>query len=118
MSRKTDWPVTEDDVRPARPDGTCFYCEVPLGGQHDPECVCRERQVVIDMTIRLVVEVPEAWDRENIEFKYNDSSYCLSNLMDTIEEADDRGCLCHCAKVDYVGEADDPTIAASPRPTS
>ena len=53
----TDDPVKPDDVRPARQDGTCFYCRAPLGSQHEAGCVIRRKTVVVDITMRLVREV-------------------------------------------------------------
>lgn len=87
--------VTSNDVRPARLDGTCFYCGAALGEEHRKGCVCRRRTVVVDITFRLVREVPEDWDVEQIEFSLNESSSCASNFIGELTDADsDEHCLC------------------------
>ena len=95
--------VTQDAVRPARPDGTCFYCREPLGGTHKAECVMRTRAVVVEMTVALIREVPVSWTAEDIEGSLNHSSWCASNVLDDIHEQD--GCLCHRAVFNYHSEA-------------
>jgi hypothetical protein len=115
MTRK-DWPVVASDVRPARPNGTCFYCEVALGDQHDPGCVIRTRTVVVEHLIRVVREVPEHWSQKDVEFHFGDSSWCAGNLVDDLDGLPDendvgagphqRTCLCdNLVRTDLIGEA-------------
>ena len=41
--REKDWnTVVADDLRPAGNGKDCFYCGIPLGGQHKDDCVIRE----------------------------------------------------------------------------
>lgn len=98
-----NWKVTEDDERPARPDGTCFYCKEPIGNEHKPDCVVRSRTVVIRFMVDVVVSVPENWDKTDIEFMYNEGSWCASNLVEMLKEK--PGCLCSCTEAEYVREA-------------
>ncbi len=102
----TSFKVKPEDVRPARPDGTCFYCRTPLGEEHAKGCVIRDRTIVVDVTFRLVRKVPEDWDEHDINFHMNDSSWCASNILGEIESVDleDR-CLCDRFSGTYVGEA-------------
>lgn len=73
MERKDTWVVKPDDERPARPDGTCFYCGEPIGGRHKAgECTRPHKSVVVDFTIRLPLLVPIVYDKEMIEDWYND----------------------------------------------
>lgn len=105
-------PITDDGIRPAGSPDKCFYCQSPKG-QHTAECVCVQRTVVIEMKIRLVVDVPEDWTVDNIEFKYNGSSHCLSNVFDQIageleylDNKEEGIChICHRAEAHYVREA-------------
>lgn len=58
--------VTENDERPARLDGTCFYCRQGIGKQHSKGCVCRDRSVVMTVTVELLVNVPEDYAPDDI----------------------------------------------------
>jgi hypothetical protein len=102
--------VGEDAVRPARPDGTCFYCRVPLGGEHNPECVMYEQTVVVEVISRIVVKGPAHWASQDFEFLYNESSSCANNviseLSDTADRLSDHGsCMCGHMEVRYLREA-------------
>lgn len=101
-----NWKVKPDDVRPARQDGTCFYCRVPLGGEHNKGCVIRTKTIVQDFTIRLVRRVPEDWDEHMADFHANDSSWCASNIVQDIQSIDtDARCLCDRTTGKFVREA-------------
>ena len=100
------WIVKPDDVRAARLDGTCFYCWVPLSGEHKKDCVIRQRTVDVEMTIRFPISVPEHWDVESIEFHRNDSTWCTDNVIPELEhEAERVGCLCMATTFRYLGES-------------
>ena len=101
-----DHPVKPDDVRPARQDGTCFYCRVPLGKQHNVGCVLRYKTIVVEVTMRLVRRVPEDWDANMIEFHMNDSSWCASNFIGEIQSVNTKErCLCDRTEGKFVREA-------------
>jgi predicted nucleic acid-binding Zn-ribbon protein len=86
--------------------GKCPYCGVKLGKEHSEGCVCRKRTVVIKATFEYAVEVPEFWDKSEIEFSRNDGSWCVDNALDELKRvAEHQGCLCHLAKFEYVREA-------------
>ena len=115
-------PNTDTGVRPAGPQDRCFYCSSPIG-EHKPDCVCLTRTVVLELKIRIVVEVPRNWDRHDIEFLYNESSHCIGNELKKIAKAvkdvpvsDDpdetvfvspNGCGCGCTEVIYLSEAEE-----------
>lgn len=99
--------VTRVDTRcdgAGRPD-KCFYCTAALGAEHDPECVCRVRSIVVRATVEYVVDIPEFWTVEQFEFHRNHSSWCAGNMLPELEFADEHGCLCHCTEIAYVREA-------------
>jgi hypothetical protein len=101
--------VKPDDVRPARPDGTCFYCHEALGSEHKWECVAATRPVVVRATIEYVIDVPRSWTAENIDFHRNDSSWCSGNLIDELERLDEHdGCLCNTTKFEYLRDYNGP----------
>jgi hypothetical protein len=104
--RREDWRVGAHGVRPAgRPDA-CFYCGSAVGDQHRQDCVIRSQTVVVRFSFDLVVDVPETWDRDNIEFKYNESSYCCDNLIEELEKTSTRvGCLCNLVEAEFIREA-------------
>jgi len=94
------WIVRPEDERPARRDGTCYYCHEPVGGRHDAECVIPQKEAEVTFQVRLRLSVPDAWDSERVLFYYNESSWCADNLADLIEDArqayDQQGtCLCN-----------------------
>jgi hypothetical protein len=92
---KRRFPVTQAQRAPARPDGTCFHCEVPIGGEHAAECPHRTKQVMIAATFTIPWTVPEHWDRQLIEFRLNESTFCADNLLDDLRQlAGQHGCLC------------------------
>lgn len=100
--------VSAEDTR-ARGYGVptkCFYCDGVPGGPHDGTCVCLERPVKIKLTLDLVIAVPRAWTKEQAEFRWNESTYCMDNILDHVERHKEvLGCLCSVAKIEYIGEA-------------
>lgn len=111
-----DWPVDKYGIRPAGKPDECFYCHEKVGTQHKSDCVIRSRTVVIELKLPLVVSVPEKWDVSNIEFKYGESSYCMNNIQDNIDnffshlntpnsQGETPVCLCGVAEVSYLREA-------------
>jgi hypothetical protein len=109
--KREDWTVGEEGVRPAGKPDECFYCHSKVGDQHAAECVIRKRTVVVEMTIKYVIDVPEAWDESNIEFHRNESSWCANNarqeLLELFDYVDKAGgsCLCDRVQYKYVREA-------------
>lgn len=97
------------DEREARRDGTCFYCREPIGGTHKANCIIPQRTVVVDFTIRLVTSEPEGSSKEDIEFHYNDASWCAGNVLAWLRRLfpdDDHGrCPCACTEAVFVREA-------------
>ena len=53
------YPVTAAAQRPARMDGTCFYCRQAIGEAHKPDCVLIVKKVRVRMTVEYDIEVPE-----------------------------------------------------------
>ncbi len=110
--RLESYPVTEEQInaRPSR-GRICFYCSQPVGAEHKPDCAMRKRTVVIKMTLEYVVDVPEHWTKENIEFHRNDGTWCSDNALGELEElskyleTSDKGCLCSAAEFEYLREA-------------
>lgn len=93
--RRSSYPVTDSDVRPARPDGTCFYCRTPLGQEHAQGCVCRDRTIVCRLTIELVQSIPEDWTPKQFEFIHNGNSWCADNELETaLKLANENECVC------------------------
>lgn len=109
MIHEETWIVTSEACRPARPDGCCFYCSVPVGGEHAEDCVLRRRTVVVESTIRWVTDVPEDWDAHDVEFYLNESSSCADNIVRRLFARlnDSSTGPCYCGRIDsvYIGEA-------------
>ncbi|MCD7996468.1 MAG: hypothetical protein LUH21_04460 [Clostridiales bacterium] len=106
--RRADWTVSKESVRPAGKQDRCFYCGELLGEQHSKECIIRSKTVVVDFTVRTVLSVPENWDEKQINFHYNDGTWCADNLLDELNNRSDK-CryLCDITKAKFIKEADE-----------
>lgn len=109
--------VKAADERPARQDGTCFYCRQPIGATHGDGCVIRSRTVLCEFKVTLVRHVPEDWDESRIAFHMNESSWCADNLILEMKEITDGRCLCGNVEGRFVREAteDDEKQFGAPR---
>lgn len=98
--------VTAAAQRPARKDGTCFYCSAPIGAEHKADCVLVSKTVRVRLLLEYDVHVPAFWDAADVEFHRNDSSWCRDSLIAELEElAQAKGCLCRAgAKFVFVRE--------------
>lgn len=107
MIKENTYVVRPKDERPARPDGTCFYCGKPIGDRHADDCVIPQKTCVVDFTIRLVTSEPAYWGEGDIEFHYNGSSWCADNLLGYLEEFQNNTGRCMCSLMDakFIREA-------------
>lgn len=107
MKKSTPWAVTSKDSAPAGLPDECFWCKEKIGKEHKPECVVRQRTVVIKIEWELVYKVPESWTEEDINFHLNESSWCSNNLARQIAkmEEDQDVDFCVFGGMDYVREA-------------
>lgn len=99
--------VTEKAMRPASKERRCFYCHQEISAEHADDCALINRKVRVKMTAEYEIEVPAHWDKEMIEFQRNDSSWCVSNAINELEELfgrDDGPCMCDIARFEFVGE--------------
>ena len=49
----------------------------------------------IEIKINLPMDFLQDWEKEQIEFYLNDSSYCCDNLIDLLQEYSKKyGCIC------------------------
>ena len=102
--------VTIDDTRSTgggrgSPD-KCFYCKGETHEQHEEHCVTLDRPVKLRVSFDIITIVPRSHDKHDIEFRYNESSYCADNMLDTLEQyGKANGCLCSVMSVEMVGEA-------------
>ncbi len=103
---RNNWIVDKFSIRPFGKQDECFYCHSKIGTEHKKDCVIRERIIKLRMTTDIVIDVPEFWDEEQINFHFNESSCCVSNILDKLEERDENHrCLCDCTSFEYIGEA-------------
>lgn len=97
--------VEPDDVRPARDDGTCFYCRRPLGSPHKDDCVIVCRWVDVTVTLKLRTEIPAYQSKEQAEFAWNEGIWCVDNLVHALASIeDDVDCFCGSADLRVDGE--------------
>lgn len=122
--------VTEKAMRPATPARECFYCNAPIGAEHEDSCVLVRKKIRLharvpipgdlDVDAEYVTQVPASWDAADIHHYYNDGTWCVLNLPDDIApfdaEAADRlrgyqdcyeVCGCNVATITYLGELAD-----------
>jgi len=103
---RNSYPVTEDAIRPVGEPDKCYLCGVSLGEQHKQGCVFRKRTIIIEFKCELLVSVPEDWDTQMVEFHFNESSYCKSNLIKVLQLLDERiSCICPFSEVAFIREA-------------
>lgn len=103
--KKDNWPVNNHGIRPAGKPDECFYCQAKKGSQHNQDCVVRERTIVMEMKVEVVMSVPEHWDQDMCNFHKNESSWCADNILPTLERLSEQSCLCDFAEFTYVREA-------------
>lgn len=97
-----DLPITDDGIRPKGEQEKCFYCDAQKG-EHAPDCVCVQRSVVMEVTVRYVAPEPRASTAEFIEEMRNEGSWCVSNAINHLAALD--SCLCTVASLRFVREA-------------
>jgi hypothetical protein len=103
MKRPETFTVTENNgPRPNGKPGECFYCKEPIGNEHDKDCVIRTRTIVIRMIADVTVTVPECWSESDIDFFYNESSSCASNVADYLAK---QNCICETTHFEILREA-------------
>ncbi len=107
----SDFVVTYAAMRPARMDGTRFYCGQRVGSTHLDDCVLIKKRVAIRATIVYEVDEPSLWSKEDIEHHKNGGSWCASNAADEIAHyVDGIGCLCGHAKFEYLSDVSGPFL--------
>ena len=98
--------VKPEDERPAQPDGRCFHCGRPVGQHHRDACVVPEQTVIVQFTYTALLKVPACWKGHDIDFYYNESSWCASSMIGILEEEEKRGsCACRWTSAEFVREA-------------
>lgn len=91
--------VQENDpgIRPAGKPDHCFYCGSKIGEKHKEDCVIVCKPTKLKAILYYEKDTPASWNKEQIEFRYNESCWCASNLHDQISrklEEDENICLC------------------------
>jgi len=108
-----EYVVTAAAQRPAREDGTCFYCNVPIGGFHKQDCVLIHKRMSVRLIIEYEAEVPAHWTAEQANRYRNDGTWCKDNAMRDVErymEAKGRMCVCSMARLDYYEDVGAPYL--------
>lgn len=105
--------VTEKAMRPASDEPRCFYCQQALGELHKDSCVLVCKRVTVRMTVEYEIVTPADWDRDQIEFHRNYSSWCARNAIDELDKLfgdDSDDCMCNNAQFEYVGNESAPYL--------
>ena len=113
--------VRECDMRPATPARECFYCKQDIGQPHLPKCVLIKKKVRMRAIIEYEVDMPNDWDKDQIEFHRNDGSWCADNFVEELirirDENESEGC-CMCegcsprtsARFEYIEDESGPFL--------
>jgi hypothetical protein len=89
----SNYIVTEKAQRPARMDGSCFYCRQNIGDNHNDDCVLIHKKAIVEMKVRYEVSIPDFWTEGDVLFHRNESSWCSTNMLSEIDNlAGD--CIC------------------------
>lgn len=96
--------VVETDERPAnKGSGVCFYCQQKIGTPHKYECVSLSKWVLVRMTAEIPMEMPLSWDKDRVEFKLNEGTWCADNIIDDLQGLVDKGLdLCTVTEFEYI----------------
>ncbi len=96
----------ENGPSPAGKPDECCYCKMPIGVQHETDCVLRIRTVMVRMAAEYPISVPESWSAEQIERHRNEGSWCSGNALDELREICGEGaCICWLTEFEYIREA-------------
>lgn len=103
--------VTKDDdgIRPAGKPDECFYCGAKVGEHHHYDCVTVTKTVKVKATVEYEIEVPLFWKKDNIEFHYNDGTWCADNIVNDLDnyiaKLNEKGeCLCPYCKIEVLDD--------------
>ena len=105
--------VTEKAERPLGKPGRCFYCHREIGEPHEETCTLVRKKVLVRLTVDYEVVVAAGSTKEEVEFHRNDSSWCMSNAINELQELfGDKGkdCLCPHATFEWLGNESEPYL--------
>lgn len=92
-----DWPkvtANDDGIRPAGKPDACFYCGRSIGNPHKADCVMVQRLVELEFSLDvpgmekpLLLRTKQPWlfGADHINFRFNESSWCASNLASELQ---------------------------------
>ena len=64
-----------------------------------------KKHVVVRHTVEVVHEVPDDWAAGDVNFFYNESLHCASNLVNDLSKVKKEYCLCGVHNAEYLREA-------------
>ena len=64
------------------------------------------KTVPVKWTIMFPMDVPAHWNKEQIEFHFNESSWCMGNFLDKLNEyaKQHEGCICNICEAEVIGD--------------
>lgn len=97
--------VRPGDNRPLGKADECFYCSQPMGSLHLATCPIPSKKVKVRAIVEYEIDVPIYWDKTNIEFQRNESTWCAGNMIQELEELEKEiGCLCPVIRYEVVDD--------------
>jgi len=123
---QVDWPIVlpnDDGIRPAGMPDRCFYCGQRVGEPHGSKCAAVHKMVRVQYSFDIEIEVPAFWDKDNVEFHRNDSSWCANNAIGDIGkfleriDQEDSNCLCGVFEAKFLGAVEPEKIYCKEKPT-
>lgn len=112
LKRLVSFTVTKQAMRPASEEERCFYCKQSIGDMHKDDCVLISKNIKVRMVIEYIVRVPAHWEKDDIEFHRNESSWCCNNAIDELREifTDNTLCMCDSTEFEYLSDASEPYL--------
>ncbi len=104
--------VTSKAIRPAQEvRDRCFYCDRLIGQCHEDSCILISKKVRIRAIIEYETSVPSKWTANNINFYFNEGTWCASNFINEIEKREkEYGCMCSHMVFEYMADTESATL--------
>ena len=103
--------VTQKATRPAGNRTNCFYCNQPIGNKHLTSCVLINQMIRCEFTITIDIPWPAEWSEDNVNYKLNNSGWCLDNIYKYIDDkCKETECICPFTKGKYIKRIGEPFL--------
>ena len=101
--------VLEDDPGIRMGKKQCIYCGSKIGEFHKYECVTLTKKVKVKYSFYIEIDVPQSWDKDQIEYSRNEGRWCADNSLTEIElyRNSKNTCLCNFFECEVLSDEGD-----------